>query len=60
MTPPLKKPGEKPPTSGTYVERGPRGGEIQKPRVVNIEPRDTPLPPTQKPGRKWQRIGPSK
>lgn len=56
----LQKPGEKPARSGEYVERGPRGGEIPKAREVTIEPGDNPLPPTQKPGRTWEREGPPK
>ncbi len=55
---PTQKPGENPARSGEYIERGPRGGEVPKPRQVTIEPRDKPLPPTQKPGRTWERIGP--
>ena len=60
MPKPLQKPGEKPARPGEYIERGPRGGEVSKPRRVTIEPGDTPLPPTQKPGRKWERTGPPK
>jgi hypothetical protein len=52
---PLQKPGETPARPGEYVERGPRGGEVSKPRRVTIEPGDKPLPPTQKPGRTWER-----
>ena len=60
MPKPLQKPGEKPARPGEYIERGPRGGNVPKPRQVTIEPNDTPLPPTQKPGRKWERVGPPK
>ncbi len=56
----LQKPGEIPAMPGEYIERGPRGGEVPAPREVTIEPGDKPLPPTQKPGRKWERIGPPK
>ena len=42
----LQKPGEKPDRSGEYIERGPRGGEVSKPRQVTIEPGDDKLPPT--------------
>lgn len=42
----LQKPGEKPDWSGEYIERGPRGGEVSKPRQVTIEPGDDKLPPT--------------
>ena len=60
MTSNLQRPGEKPAQSGEYIERGPRGGNVSNPRVVTIEPSDSPLPPTQKPSRKWERIGPPK
>lgn len=53
----LQKPGEKPNKSGEYVERGPRGGKVRKPRQVTIEPGDEKLPPTQEPNRKWERVG---
>jgi hypothetical protein len=56
----LQKPGEVPATPGEYIERGPRGGEVADPRQVTIEPGDHPLPPTQEPGRTWERIGPAK
>lgn len=56
----LHKPGERPPRPGEYEERGPRGGEVTNPREVTIEPGDNPLPPTQKPGRRWERTGPPK
>ena len=55
---PLQKPGEHPVRPGEYEERGRRGGRVPKPRKVTIEPRDTPLPPTQKPGRRGKRTGP--
>ncbi len=48
----LIKPGTDNKPSGTYVEVGPRGGQVNKPRVVNIDSGDR-LPPTQKPGNKW-------
>lgn len=57
---PLQKPGEKPARSGEYIERGPRGGQVNKPRQVTIEPGDNPLPPTQEGGHTWERIGPAK
>lgn len=56
----VQKPGEKPNNPGVHVERGPRGGEVPQPRKVNMEPRDTPLPPTSKPGNTWERVGPPK
>lgn len=55
-----QKPGEKPAKPGEYVERGPRGGSIPKPRVVTIEKGDPKLPPTSKPGNRWKRTGPPK
>lgn len=55
-----QKPGETPKRPGEYRERGPRGGKVPKPRDVTIEPGDKPLPPTNKPGRTWERIGPPK
>ena len=56
----LQKPGEKPARPGTYIERGSRGGAITNARKPNMEPGDKPLPPTQKPNRRWERIGPVK
>ena len=55
---PLQKPGEIPARPGEYTERGKRGGKVPDPREVTIEPGDKPLPPTQKPGRRWERTGP--
>ena len=52
-----QRPGNKPSKPGEYIERGPRGGKVPKPRIVTIEPGDSPLPPTQKPGRTWERKG---
>ncbi|MDK2802653.1 MAG: YjzC family protein [Oscillospiraceae bacterium] len=49
------KPGTDNQSSGTYKEVGPRGGEVNKPRVVNIDQGDR-LPPTQKPGHKWEKV----
>jgi hypothetical protein len=51
MTKPIK-PGtdNKPP--GKYVEVGPHGGQVDKPRHVKIDKGDR-LPPTQKPGNGW-------
>lgn len=48
------KPGEDNKPSGTYKEVGPRGGNINNPRIVNIDKGDR-LPPTQKPGNKWKK-----
>lgn len=53
-----QKPGENPTRPGEYMERGPQGGKVPNPRQVTIEPGDKPLPPTQKPHRSWERIGP--
>jgi len=55
-----QRPGEKPDRPGEYIERGPLGGRILDPRQVTIEPDDSRMPPTQKPGRSWERIGPPK
>lgn len=55
-----QKPGESPAKPGEYREVGPRGGEVPCPREVTIEPGDPRMPPTQQPGRKWERIGPPK
>ncbi len=50
----LYKPGEDNRPAGTYTEVGPRGGQVQDPRVVDIDPGDR-LPPTQEKGHKWQK-----
>ena len=55
-----QKPGEIPAKPGEYVERGPRGDQVPNPRDATMEPGDRPLPPTQKPGRTWERTGPPK
>lgn len=55
-----QKPGEKPQKPGEYIEVGPRGGKVNKPRQVTIEPSDSPLPPTSREGNRWKRIGPPK
>jgi hypothetical protein len=54
------KPGENPKKSGEYIERGPRGGVVPKPRQVTIEEGDKPMPPTSKEGNIWERVGPPK
>jgi hypothetical protein len=56
----LQKPGEKPKTTGEYIERGPRGGKVSDPRQVTIETGDNKLPPTHEKGRTWERTGPPK
>ena len=60
MTDQLQKPGEVPQKPGEYLERGPRGGEVPRPRQVTIEPGDQRLPPTQRPGRRWKPVSPVK
>lgn len=55
-----QKPGQNPTRPGEYIERGPKGGSVSNPRRVTIEVGDKPLPPTQKPGRTWERTGPPK
>ena len=52
-----QKLGENPDQSGGYVERGPRGGAVPRPREVMIDPDDPKLPPTQEPGRTWEHTG---
>ena len=48
------KPGTDNQRPGTYVEVGPRGGQVNTPRIVHIDTGDR-LPPTQKPGNGWQK-----
>lgn len=50
----LHKPGTDNLPSGKYKEVGPRGGEVPKPRTVEIDPGDR-LPPTQEKNRKWKK-----
>ncbi|MDN4608188.1 YjzC family protein [Sporosarcina highlanderae] len=50
----LKKPGMDNQPPGTYKEVGPRGGDVPKPRIVEIDRGDR-LPPTQEKGRKWEK-----
>ncbi len=52
-----QKPGETPAQPGEYIEVGERGGQVRNPRQVTMEEGDTPLPPTQEPGRGWEKIG---
>ena len=49
---PLYKPGEDNHRPGEYIEVGPRGGSVDKPRQVTITPGDR-LPPTSEKGHKW-------
>ncbi|EEW36804.1 hypothetical protein HMPREF0444_1536 [Granulicatella adiacens ATCC 49175] len=51
MSKPIK-PGTDNQPKGTYQEVGPKGGAVNRPRVVHIGDGDR-LPPTQKPGNKW-------
>lgn len=55
-----QKPGERPAHPGEFREFGPRGGKVNNPRQVTINPGDNPLPPTQEKGRTWKRVGPPK
>lgn len=48
-----QKPGEPAEESGTYIEKGPRGGEVDNPRKVEVEKGER-LPPTQEPGHTWE------
>ena len=48
------KPGTDNQTPGKYIEVGPCGGQVHKPRVVTIGNGDR-LPPTQKPGNCWKK-----
>lgn len=48
------KPGTDNQLPGIYIEVGPRGGQVNDPRIVRIDPGDR-LPPTQKPGNGWQK-----
>ncbi|MGM8212595.1 YjzC family protein [Virgibacillus sp. W0430] len=50
----LKKPGMDNQRPGKYKEVGPRGGKVNKPRTVKIDPGDR-LPPTQEKGHKWKK-----
>ena len=51
------KPGTPAPTSGQYVQQGPRGGR-QPNEVTSTE--GNPLPPTSKPGSTWVLVDPTK
>ncbi len=50
----LYKPGEDNKPAGSYIEVGPRGGQVSNAREVTIDTGDR-LPPTQEPGHKWQK-----
>lgn len=51
----LYKPGEKPLKTGKYIETGPRGGSLDKPRITTNGPRREKLAPTSKSGNRWTR-----
>ena len=51
------KPGQKAPTSGQYEIVGPQGGRTGKERTVV---RDEPMPPTPKPGQKYEIVDPTR
>lgn len=55
MSKELFKPGQDNKKPGEYIEVGPRGGKVTDPRQVTIDKGDR-LPPTQQPGRKWEKI----
>jgi len=50
--PKIIKPGTDNQPAGKYVEVGPKGGKVTRPRIVTIDPGDR-LPATQKPGNCW-------
>ncbi|MEE3805416.1 YjzC family protein [Lysinibacillus fusiformis] len=50
----LIKPGTDNQPPGKYKEVGPRGGQVPKARIVEIDQGDR-LPPTQEKGRKWEK-----
>lgn len=52
--PNLYKPGEQKPSTGNYIEVGPRGGKVTNQREIKSN-KGEPLPPTQEPGRKWKK-----
>ncbi len=55
MPPNRLKPGEKPSSPGEYIEINPNTNRPPRnPRTVTIEPGDSPMPPTQRPGIEWQ------
>ena len=46
------KPGTDNMPAGTYIEKGPQGGNVKNPRIVHIDKGDR-LPPTQEKGHGW-------
>lgn len=57
LLPKQQKPGEKAPRSGQYEIIGQRGGRTGEERTVT---RGEPLPPTPKPGQKYEIVDPTK
>ena len=51
----LVKPDQDNQRPGKYIEVGPQGGKVHKPRVVTIDDQDT-MPPTQQPGHCWKKL----
>jgi hypothetical protein len=52
------KPGERPSDSGQFKEVGPRGGKVSDTEITGIQ--NKPLPPTSKPGNKWELVDKTK
>lgn len=52
------KPGQRPPDSAQFVEKGPRGGKVSNTEITGIEKK--PLPPTSKPGNVWEPVDKTK
>lgn len=48
------KPGTDNQRPGEYIEVGPRGGAVDRPRIVHIDLGDR-LPPTKAPGHLWKK-----
>lgn len=53
--PNLRKPGTDNVPKGKYIERGPRGGKVDKPHRATIDPGDR-LPPTSEKGHTWEKV----
>ena len=49
------KPGTDNQRPGKYIEVGPYGGKVHKPRIVTIQSGDR-LPPTQETGHGWKKL----
>ena len=52
----IYKPGEIPVKTGKYIEIGPRGGNLDKPRITTNGPKREKLSPTSKAGNRWKKI----